>query len=93
MISNQTVVEGRNVEFFCRLEAFPTGITYKWFKGSNQIFDSADYSIDTISDGQRLTIKKAKKSSDGQYSCEGSNTLGTGERKSAYLLVSCKLCF
>ena len=90
MKSNQTVVEGRNAEFYCRLEAIPTGITYKWFKDGSQIFDSEDYSIDTVSDGERLTVKQAKKTSDGQYSCEGTNTLGTGERKSAYLLVNCK---
>ena len=90
LITNQTVVEGRNAEFYCRLEAFPTGITYRWFKDGSQIFDSGDYSIDTISDGERLTVKQAKKSSAGQYSCDGSNALGTGVRKSAYLLVNCK---
>ena len=93
LISNQTVVEGRNAEFYCRLEAFPTGITYKWFKEGNLISNSGDYSIDAISNGWRLTIKQAKKNSAGQYSCEGTNDLGTGERKSAYLLVNCKLCF
>ena len=90
LISNQTVVEGRSVEFFCRLEAFPSFITYRWLKDGSQIFDSGDYTISTISDGERLTVKQAKKSSAGQYSCDGSNTLGTGERKSAYLLVNCK---
>ncbi|KAL9964612.1 hypothetical protein ACROYT_G028274 [Oculina patagonica] len=88
--SNQTEVEGRNAEFYCRLEAVPSGITYRWFKGGSQIFDSGDYTIDTISDGQRLTVNQVKKGSAGQYSCEGQNTLGTGERKSAYLLVNCK---
>ncbi|XP_078379822.1 hemicentin-2-like isoform X2 [Oculina patagonica] len=86
--SNQTEVEGRNAEFYCRLEAVPSGITYRWFKGGSQIFGSGDYTIDTISDGQRLTVNQVKKGSAGQYSCEGQNTLGTGERKSAYLLVN-----
>ncbi|KAL9964639.1 hypothetical protein ACROYT_G028311 [Oculina patagonica] len=86
--SNQTEVEGRNAEFYCRLEAVPTAITYRWFKGGSQISDSVDYTIDTISDGQRLTVKQVKKGSAGQYSCYGQNELGTGERKSAYLLVN-----
>ncbi|XP_078351543.1 fibroblast growth factor receptor 3-like isoform X2 [Oculina patagonica] len=86
--SNQTKVEGRNAEFYCRLEAVPSGITYRWFKGGSQILDPEDYTIGTISDGQRLTVKKVKKRSAGQYSCEGQNTLGTGERKSVYLLVN-----
>ncbi len=88
--SKRTVVEGQNAELYCRLEALPTGITYRWFKDGSQIFDSGDYTINTISDGQRLTANQVKKSSAGQYSCEGQNALGVGERKSAYLLVNCK---
>ena len=90
MERNQTELEGQNAEFFCRLEANPTAITYRWFKGDNQIYDSADYTTDTMFVGQRLAVKKVKKSSAGQYACEGQNTLGTGERKSAYLTVNCK---
>ena len=90
MERNQTELEGQNAEFFCRLEANPTAITYRWFKGGNQISDSADYTIDSLFNGQRLTVKQVKKSSAGQYSCEGQNDLGTGERKSAYLTVNCK---
>ncbi|XP_078379865.1 protein turtle homolog B-like isoform X3 [Oculina patagonica] len=86
--SKRTVVEGQNAELYCRLEALPTCITYRWFKDGSQIFDSGDYTINTISDGQRLTANQVKKSSAGQYSCEGQNALGVGERKSAYLLVN-----
>lgn len=88
--SNQTVVEDRDAQFDCRTEAVPAAFRYRWFKGGNQIFNSGDYTITTISDGQRLTVKRAKKNSAGQYSCDGENALGIGEKKSAYLLVNCK---
>jgi len=88
--SNQTVVEGRNAEFYCRTDAFPGVLDYRWFKDGIQIVNSADYTITSLSDGERLTIQQAKKSSAGQYSCDGRNELGTGKRKYASLLVNCK---
>ena len=92
--SNQTVVEGRTTTFLCITEAFPTATTYKWFKDGNEISNSQDFETLKISDTQsRLTIKNAKKGSAGQYSCDGINEVGTGDRKSAFLLVNCKLCY
>ena len=92
--SNQTVVEGRTTTFLCITEAFPTATTYKWFKDGNEISNSQDFETLKISDTQsRLTIKNAKKGSAGQYSCDGTNEVGTGNRKSAFLLVNCKLCY
>ena len=88
--SNQTVVEGRDAEFCCHTDAFPGVLEYRWFKDGIQISSSGDYTITPISDGQRLTIAQVKKSSAGRYSCDGRNELGTGERKSASLLVNCK---
>ena len=91
LISNQTVVEGRNAEFYCRTEAFPAATQYRWFKDDNQISNSADFTIDKISDAEsRLTVNNAKKTSAGRYSCEGENSVGTGKKKSAFLLVNCK---
>ena len=91
MKSNQTVVEGRDAEFYCRIEAFPIVTSYRWFKDGNQIFASGDYAIDIIFDGEsKLTIKQAKKSSTGQYSCDGENNVGIGGNKSAFLSVNCK---
>ena len=92
--SNQTVVEGHTAIFLCFTEAFPTATTYKWFKDGIEINNSQDFETLKISDTQsRLTIKNAKKGSAGQYSCGGTNAVGTGDRKSAFLLVNCKLCY
>ena len=91
--SNQTVVEDRDAVFNCRTDAVPSVLEYRWFKDGIQISNSAQYTIMPISDGERLTVKQAKKNSAGQYSCDGRNALGTGEKKFAYLLVNCKRCF
>ena len=88
--SNQTVLDGRDAEFFCQTDAVPGVSGYRWFKDGIQIFNSGDYTITQLSDGERLTVRQAKKSSAGQYSCDGRNALGIGEKKSAYLLVNCK---
>ena len=88
--SNQTVVENRDGEFYCRTDAVPDVLEYRWFKDDIQISNSGDYIISPVTDGEKLTVKEAKKTSAGFYSCEGRNALGTGKRKSAYLLVNCK---
>nr|XP_058962910.1 hemicentin-2-like [Pocillopora verrucosa] len=87
--SNQTVLEGRTATFYCLTEAFPTATTNKWFKDGNEISNSQDFETLKISDTEsRLTIKNATKGSAGQYSCDGTNAVGTGDRKSAFLLVN-----
>nr|XP_058946995.1 fibroblast growth factor receptor-like [Pocillopora verrucosa] len=87
--SNQTVVEGRTATFLCLTEAFPTATAYKWFKDGIEITNSQDFETLKISNTQsRLRIKNAKKGSAGQYSCDGTNAVGTGDRKSAFLLVN-----
>ena len=92
--SNQTVMEGRTATFLCITEAFPTATAYKWFKDGIEITNSQDFETLKIIDTQsRLRIKNAKKGSAGQYSCDGTNEVGTGNRKSAFLLVNCKLCY
>ena len=84
------MLEGRDAEFYCQTDAVPGVLEYRWFKDGIQISNSGDYTITQLSDEERLTVKQAKKSSAGQYSCDGRNALGFGEKKSAYLLVNCK---
>ena len=88
--SNQTVVENRGAEFNCSTDAVPNVLEYRWFKDGIQITNSGDYSITAITDGEKLTVMQAKKTSAGLYSCDGRNALGTGKKKSAYLIVNCK---
>ncbi|XP_066025226.1 hemicentin-2-like isoform X2 [Pocillopora verrucosa] len=89
LCSNQTVLEGHTATFYCLTEAFPTATTNKWFKDGNEISNSQDFETLKISDTEsRLTIKNATKGSAGQYSCDGTNAVGTGDRKSAFLLVN-----
>jgi len=86
--SNISVVENRDAVFYCRTEAVPGVLEYRWFKNGNQISGFGDYTITTIVDGERLKIKQAKKGSAGRYSCDARNALGTGETKSAYLFYA-----
>lgn len=86
--SNLTVLEDRNAEFNCRTDAVPGVLDYRWFKDGVQISNSGDYTITPITDGERLTVNRAKKASAGVYSCDGRNALGTGKQKSAYLIVN-----
>ena len=90
--SNQTVLQGNDATFNCRTEAFPTATTYRWFNDGNQITNSAKFEIFNVGGAEesRLTIKNAQKGTAGQYSCDGTNGVGTGERKTAFLLVYCK---
>ncbi|KAL9964649.1 hypothetical protein ACROYT_G028323 [Oculina patagonica] len=88
LISNQTVAEGRDAEFYCRTEAFPTSTSYRWFKDGNQISNSNDYAIEEINDEEsRLIVRQANKSSAGRYSCDGENDVAVGAEKSTYLTV------
>ncbi|PFX11217.1 Hemicentin-1 [Stylophora pistillata] len=90
--SNQTVLQGNDATFNCLTEAFPTATTYRWFKDGNRITNSANFEIFDAGgvEESRLTIKKAQKGTAGQYSCDGTNGVGTGERKTAFLLVNYK---
>lgn len=91
LISNQTVVEGSDVEFYCRTEAFPAATTFRWFKDGSRISNSNDYAIEEINNEEsRLTVRQAKKSSAGRYSCDGENGVAIGREKSAFLIVKCK---
>lgn len=90
LISNQTVVKGSDVEFYCRTEALPVATQYRWFKDGSQIYNSEHYAIEKVNNGEsRLTVKQANRSSAGQYSCDGENDIATGRRKSAFLIVKC----
>ncbi|XP_022808570.1 B-cell receptor CD22-like, partial [Stylophora pistillata] len=90
--SNQTVLQGNDATFNCRTEAFPTATTYRWFNDGNQITNSTKFEIFNVGGAEesRLTIKNAQKGTAGQYSCDGTNGVGTGERKTAFLLVNYK---
>lgn len=88
--SNQTVLQGNDATFYCLTEAFPTATTYRWFKDDNQITNSANFEIFNAGGAEesKLTIKNAQNGTAGQYSCDGTNRVGTGERKTAFLLVN-----
>ncbi|XP_022777509.1 neural cell adhesion molecule 1-A-like, partial [Stylophora pistillata] len=90
--SNQTVLQGNDATFYCLTEAFPTATTYRWFKDGNQITNSANFEILNVvgAEESRLTIRNTQKGTAGPYSCDGTNRVGTGERKTAFLLVNYK---
>ena len=81
---NQTADDGSDVSFLCQADAFPTSVSYNWFKNGVR---------DSVNSGQQLTVRNVKKDSAGRYSCSGTNIVGTGEEKSTFLAVNCELYF
>ena len=92
--SNQTLNEGRDALFYCKAVAYPTAITYNWFKDGSAIVSdpNGEFSVDSVGSLSRLRVKQIKKHSAGRYSCSGRNTIGTGEQKAVFLKVNCKQC-
>ena len=95
LTSNQSLNDGLDAVFLCEAEAYPTAITYSWFKDGRLILSdpSGQFYIDTEGLRSRLTAKQITKDSAGQYSCSGQNILGTGKRKSTFLAMNCKCCY
>ena len=90
LTGNQTVNDGTDVLFFCQADAVPTPTAYNWFKNGVPIPSGS--SADFVNSGQQLTVRSVKNDSAGRYSCSGTNTMGTGEEKSTFLIVQCELC-
>ncbi|XP_073254870.1 limbic system-associated membrane protein-like [Porites lutea] len=88
LTGNQTVNDGTDVLFFCQADAVPTPTAYNWFKNGVPIPSGS--SADFVNSGQQLTVRSVKNDSAGRYSCSGTNTMGTGEEKSTFLIVQCK---
>ena len=91
LTGNQTVNDGTDVLFLCQADAVPTPTAYNWFKNGVPIPSGS--SADFVNSGQQLTVRSVKNDSAGRYSCSGTNTMGTGEEKSTFLIVQCELCF
>ena len=91
---NQTLDDGRDAVFYCEAVAFPTTVTYNWFKGGSTIISdpNGDFFVDSVGSQSRLRVKQIKKNSAGRYSCSGKNSIGTGEQKAVFLKVKCKQC-
>ena len=92
--SNQTLNEGRDALFYCEAVAYPTAITYNWFKEGSTIKSdpNGEFFVDSVWSQSRLRVKQIKKDSAGRYSCSGTNAFGTGEQKAVFLKVNCKQC-
>ncbi|XP_044170108.1 fibroblast growth factor receptor 3-like isoform X1 [Acropora millepora] len=90
LLSNQTLDEGNDASFTCKVEAYPASITFNWFKNLTKLSVNAEFSIVSSGSESRLTVRQIKKDSAAWYSCSGQNTVGTGEKKSVYLEVNLK---
>ena len=92
--SNQTLNDGRDALFYCEAVAYPTPITYNWFKEGIVIVTdpNGEFFVDRVGSQSRLRVKQIKKDSAGRYSCSGTNSFGTGEQKAVFLKVNCKQC-
>ena len=92
--SNQTLDDGRDAFFYCEAVAYPSAITYNWFKDGSAIISdpNGDLIVDRAGSQSRLKVKQIKKDSAGRYSCSGRNTIGTGVQKAVFLKVNCKQC-
>ena len=96
LFPNQTLDDddGREALFYCEADAYPTNITYNWFKEGSIIISNpnGEFFVDSMGSQSRLRVKQIKKDSAGRYSCSGTNAIGTGEQKAVYLKVNCKQC-
>ena len=92
--------EGSDALFYCQAVAYPTPITYNWFRDGKQISSdpNGDIVIESLGDGNSTLTVKNVKVENGYlnyqvYSCSATNIMGTGQRKSVLLMVNCKYCF
>ena len=96
LFPNQTLDDddGRDALFYCEADAYPTPITYNWFKEGSTIISNpnGEFFVDSVGSLSRLRVMQIKKDSAGRYSCSGTNTFGTGEQKAVFLKVNCKQC-
>ena len=85
---NQTIKEGDDVTFSCRMIGNPTLQGYLWQVNGKNVTN-----FDVISGSSTLTVTNAQANNVGTYSCLGYNSLGIGPPANAYLLIKSKFGF
>eukprot|EP00095_Tigriopus_kingsejongensis_P006307 snap_masked-scaffold61_size441589-processed-gene-2.1 protein:Tk06307 transcript:snap_masked-scaffold61_size441589-processed-gene-2.1-mRNA-1 annotation:"protein turtle isoform x8" len=83
---NQTVAEGRPVEFHCKGEANPGNISVSWFKDGMPIRSMGDGGF-AIRDDGNLVITEAKSKAQGRYTCKVTNGIGRPIEATAFLTI------
>ena len=88
---NMTAIEGQRIKFQCGAMAYPSNITYNWFKDNENIKFLPDYGdrINAFKDGS-LVITSVIKNDMGWYTCHPTNGIGEDPKASAYLNVTCE---
>lgn len=86
---NMTAIEGQRIKFQCGAMAYPSNITYNWFKDNENIKFLPDYGdrINAFKDGS-LVITSVIKNDMGWYTCHPTNGIGEDPKASAYLNVT-----
>ncbi|CAK9794811.1 Protein turtle [Anthophora quadrimaculata] len=86
--TNQTKLEGENVQFTCEAKALPGNVTVRWFREGAPVTEvsALDTRVSIKADGS-LVINPVSADDSGQYLCEVTNGIGDPQSASAYLNV------
>ncbi|XP_064650617.1 uncharacterized protein LOC135502063 [Lineus longissimus] len=86
---NASAREGQRIKFSCKSEAFPSNITYRWFKDNVdiQLLDNLLSRTTIYADGG-LLISMLTKTDSGWYKCRPTNGMGMAPEAQGYLNVT-----
>ena len=92
---NVTAFEGGRVRFTCEAEGFPTNVSYQWYHNGALLrpLDEIYPRKATVFANGTLVLNATSKEDAGWYSCRPTNGLGTAPEASAYLNITCRLCY
>jgi hypothetical protein len=83
--------EGNSVTIPCTIDAIPAVTSVVWLKNGSVLDTSDDlkYGFVTVS-SPSMTIQDLTSSDAGVYSCQATNTVGTGHSSNVSVVVTCK---
>ena len=88
---NQTVTAGSTVTLTCAISATPTVTSVTWYKGGVALNMSDTRITGGTVSSPTLVVSTAVREDAGFYVCGASNSIGSANSSSFYLLVRCEL--
>lgn len=89
--TNETKLEGAEIQFACEAKALPGNVSVRWFREGALISEVSELDTRaTVKIDGSLVISPVSSEDSGQYLCEVTNGIGEPQTASAYLNVECK---
>ena len=87
---NTTAVEGERVKLSCQAQAFPSNISFQWFRDGVDVYlvTGLMNRAGVYADGSFI-ISSILREDTGWYKCQPSNGLGPPPEAEAFLNVQC----